>query len=466
MKSRESDPKQQEDSHARRLQRSADEGESTAPTPRRGELSEERQWERRADLLGEEVRPLRADPDEFERRPPDIVLELGEPSLGDYDLFSRILPLAMAICCAFLLPAVLNQLLAAGELRALILERGLAQRFTLAIFGWGLGHCLRLWLLSRGEERLQRSLEGSVDSLLQGGSPKRSALLDFLSSLRASRAGEQGVTAPYLLEVMSYFQSERPSREEARAAAARAEDEAFERLERERQPLAATLWLLPLNGFLGTVIGMSQSIRSFDQLLTNDAVGLGALGPSVAGLATAFDTTLLALALVFPLKLLEVTLDRRAQRQLDRLSSSFGGGLIQRLDLRGLAQRDPLAEALEQLSERVDGVERSFEGLVTALRSLNQELGALQSVPTVFRDLSKAARGIELRLPRSLDRLDETNEQLSRELPAFAALAEHLQGALGDELPRAIAHLAALEAQGEAPLVLERKPREKGGQRR
>jgi len=84
------------------------------------------------------------------------------------------------------------------------------------------------------------------------------------------------------------------------------------------------LWAIPLMGFIGTVIGMSAAVGSFDAVLSNadNVDGLkNGLVKVTGGLGTAFDTTYLALIisviLAFPLSVCE--------RNEDRLLSQIDG---------------------------------------------------------------------------------------------------------------------------------------------
>lgn len=66
------------------------------------------------------------------------------------------------------------------------------------------------------------------------------------------------------------------------------------------------LWAIPVLGFIGTVLGLGQSIASFSSLLENqsDMSGIVAsLTQVTSGLSTAFDTTLLALVIALVLQL-------------------------------------------------------------------------------------------------------------------------------------------------------------------
>lgn len=78
-------------------------------------------------------------------------------------------------------------------------------------------------------------------------------------------------------------------------------------------PLRFVVWVLPLLGFIGTVVGIARSITGLESV-----IGAGGGGQTTAGLATvldglrfAFDTTLLGLATVIPVMALLMTLERR-----------------------------------------------------------------------------------------------------------------------------------------------------------
>lgn len=73
--------------------------------------------------------------------------------------------------------------------------------------------------------------------------------------------------------------------------------------------LRVLIWTIPVMGFIGTVIGLGQAIGSFQNVL--DATGgesasaiKDRLGPVVSGLATKFDTTLVALLATVVVQLL------------------------------------------------------------------------------------------------------------------------------------------------------------------
>jgi len=186
---------------------------------------------------------------------------------------------------------------------------------------------------------------------------------------------------------------------------------------------------VPLSGFFGTVVGMSASISSFDVLIAGSGANLSSLGPAVAGLATAFDTTLVALSLVVPLKLIEVTLERADERLLSDLDAQVGAGWLESLDLQSL------------------GVGEGEEGRRAAQRAREAEL-----IAAALGALADAARVADERLA-ALSRVSEGAAERLRELARE-------RGGLPPELARRLdaleRHLALLHEQGERPLVLSR----------
>jgi len=137
------------------------------------------------------------------------------------------------------------------------------------------------------------------------------------------------------------------------------------------------LWAIPLLGFIGTVLGMSNAVGSFDQVLGNadNVEGLkNGLTQVTSGLGTAFDTTYLALVIsvifAFPLN----SIERREERLLNQID-----GFVR----EAVMALSPLGEgeigAMEPWGTGVPGSSKSKQD--TPLESLtglsSEELGAM-----------------------------------------------------------------------------------------
>lgn len=89
-------------------------------------------------------------------------------------------------------------------------------------------------------------------------------------------------------------------------------------------PLSYAIWALPLLGFIGTVIGISDAIGDLGSVFA-DGDRQEALGSVLGALQFAFDTTFAGLVLVMPVMALATTVSLRADAARDAaLADNFG----------------------------------------------------------------------------------------------------------------------------------------------
>lgn len=89
-------------------------------------------------------------------------------------------------------------------------------------------------------------------------------------------------------------------------------------------PLSYAIWALPLLGFIGTVIGISDAIGDLGSVFA-DGDRQEALGSVLGALQFAFDTTFVGLVLVLPVMALATTVSLRADAARDAaLADNFG----------------------------------------------------------------------------------------------------------------------------------------------
>jgi hypothetical protein len=97
------------------------------------------------------------------------------------------------------------------------------------------------------------------------------------------------------------------------------------------------MWAIPVLGFIGTVLGLSQAIGAFGITLAQDGNLDGikrSLSLVTAGLSTAFDTTLVALVMALILQLLVSFLQGREAEWLDACNEYCNRKVAGRLRLR------------------------------------------------------------------------------------------------------------------------------------
>jgi len=96
------------------------------------------------------------------------------------------------------------------------------------------------------------------------------------------------------------------------------------------------VWAIPVRGFIGTVLGLAQAIGRFAGVLEHSP-DPGALGMELrgvtAGLAIAFETTLVALVAALIIQLLLTALRRAEQEFLERCGEYCSRHIVGRLRL-------------------------------------------------------------------------------------------------------------------------------------
>lgn len=94
------------------------------------------------------------------------------------------------------------------------------------------------------------------------------------------------------------------------------------------------IWAIPVLGFIGTVIGLSDAIGSFGSVLSESAE-IDALKPALqkvtAGLSTAFETTLQALVAALVLHMLLTMIKRAEEQMLDSFTEYCQNNIVRKL---------------------------------------------------------------------------------------------------------------------------------------
>lgn len=96
------------------------------------------------------------------------------------------------------------------------------------------------------------------------------------------------------------------------------------------------LWAIPVLGFIGTVLGLGESISRFSDVLKSqgDISGIvSSLTQVTAGLGTAFDTTLLSLVIALVLQLMVSVQKTNEERFLDDCSEYCMKQIVSRIKI-------------------------------------------------------------------------------------------------------------------------------------
>lgn len=105
------------------------------------------------------------------------------------------------------------------------------------------------------------------------------------------------------------------------------------------------IWAIPVLGFIGTVLGLSQAVGGFGAVVAGGAdmeALKGALGGVTGGLAIAFETTLIALVAALIIQLLMTFLQQKEEDFLDECAAYCHKNLTSKLKMLDI--RDEIAD--------------------------------------------------------------------------------------------------------------------------
>jgi hypothetical protein len=161
------------------------------------------------------------------------------------------------------------------------------------------------------------------------------------------------------------------------------------------------IWAIPILGFIGTVLGIAESVREFAGFIQTAEGGVqfntqmrAALAGVTSGLGIAFNTTFLALVLVIPVMLLTSLLQKSEEelllgieeycleQLLPRLSFVPGGDVInetfeehlhrlQQLSTTWLGQFEPL---MRSMGLQVDMIRHQMSGVQPLIKDFTDRL--------------------------------------------------------------------------------------------
>lgn len=209
------------------------------------------------------------------------------------------------------------------------------------------------------------------------------------------------------------------------------------------------LWAIPILGFIGTVIGMSQAVGSFDAVLGNadNVDGLKAgLTKVTSGLGTAFDTTYLALVisvlLAVPINLIErqeeqilssidgdirllvMSLSPTGDQSVSNSSSSTGDAVTGPLELKSSELGELINEAFEQFLPDPSVLVAPAQSYADQLTEAT--LQKLTPLTTLVRDSVEGIAEARLSLQEQAEQVRSSMDGAAHELTASVQSLEPL----------------------------------------
>ncbi len=254
-----------------------------------------------------------------------------------------------------------------GHAKNAVFERGPLPFISLLLFAALLeGMTRRYWAIQREKRRSQhsdllRTLRNGPSDLNYALQRSAEAIVPQLSMIdnRLARCVNCAVVAR--------------SRDELYAAARELSHEDHASSESAYTMPRALIWALPVSGFIGTMLGMSQALGGFRQLLqvSEQKQFAEAMANPLTSLAVAFDTTLVALILTVIAMFLVAAVQRRERDLLSRIDADALGVVVERIELgRGEPYGWIDAAIMVELWEGLVKIEQRLAANITRVEEL------------------------------------------------------------------------------------------------
>lgn len=199
----------------------------------------------------------------------------------------------------------------------------------------------------------------------------------------------------------------------------------IKRLETGNSTVQFFIWAIPIWGFIGTVLGIADSVQQFSNFIQTAETGAqftgqmrAALGGVTGGLAVAFNTTFLALVLVMPVMLANTMLNKAQEELLLSIEEFCLEELLPRLHI--LPGEDTGAETFQDHLHRIQQLSNTWLGrlepaitqFTRQAEMVSHQLAGIQPVVKEFTDrLLHAGGGAP---PGSAPRLRDREEDGAR----------------------------------------------------
>ena len=221
--------------------------------------------------------------------------------------------------------------------------------------------------------------------------------------------------------------------------------------------LKVFIWAIPILGFIGTVIGISAAVGGFSGSLDQAqdiAVLKESLNGVTGGLATAFDTTLIALVMSMLVMFPTSSMQKAEEDLLNWVDEYCNENLLKRLDDRAAGRPAATPSSNEGIARAINAAmvphHAELEAWKQKLESIGQTL--TKSVVDGWGDLHEQAAGDLQQRQAAADSLQQSAEALNESAAALQSSLSDIQGGL-----RGLSDV--LEGLGEQQVLIQQQPR-------
>ena len=252
---------------------------------------------------------------------------------------------------------VMAALPAGSYLRGLFLERGWVNYMETFFFFWAIGI---LYLKLQKLRHQKTALYLDVLPAELGAEVNSQNVANFIDNLYALPARlRDSLMVNRIRKGLELFEVRQNNGEVANMMAAQSSIDSA-RIGGSYALLKVFLWAIPILGFIGTVLGLSQAIGGIDLSVMDVEKIMGSMGGVTSGLGTAFDTTLLGLVLAMILNFPMNTLSKAEDDNLNNIDAFCNEVLLPRLNDGGGIAGGDTGGLMDTLVKAVANAQKDF----------------------------------------------------------------------------------------------------------
>jgi len=291
--------------------------------------------------------------------------------------------------------------------------RGWVPVVTVFLMAWSLSILLLKFRKLRQQKRalLIDVLPTSIGEEITIGNVAR-----FLEHVRSLPAGlQQSLIVKRMQLGLQHFQVRHSNPEVANMMMSQSEIDGGT-ISSSYSTLKVFLWAIPIMGFVGTVLGISDAVGGFSGSLEaaqDISVLKSSLNNVTSGLATAFDTTLIALVMSLILSFPANAMQKAEEDLLAWLDAYCNENLLKRLnDGGGLAGGGGDAEsAIQAIGQTLT---HSHQSIMMEFRQVQESMGEVQVKQVDL--LEKMAAAVDAQLAKIEDRAQAHQENVDQSM--------------------------------------------------
>jgi methyl-accepting chemotaxis protein len=300
-------------------------------------------------------------------------------------------------------------------------NRGVIPYITTLLFFWGLALLLFSWLGLRKEESTFNRIRSVILDFEIIDKDSAHSASDRIKQIRDEQNGP--IASNRFVRAMRRIKDGIKQSSEVSDMLRDQADIDSMIISAKNSPVRFFIWLIPVLGFIGTVLGVSSAIIGFSDIIqagSDFAMVKGSLGGVSTNLGVAFDTTLLALVKTAILMFAYSTLQKQEQSFLINMDEFSVDDLIKKVvpDAKKVERTETgqLTYVIEQLTEKITTWDPKFsetlDSFFERLKGFSDEtVGSAKELFAGIQQISSQNSETASAIFGSMDRFKEYSDE-------------------------------------------------------